>query len=101
MGHYPGLQISAGSASRHNFYRKTGLAPVTDHVNYRLCSMSGRTDRASRLGERGLTMNSTKWIISGVLATGVALAPALVASAQQTSQQTPTPGQQGNWGQAG
>jgi hypothetical protein len=52
-------------------------------------------------GREGLTMNSTKWIISGVLATGVALAPALVASAQQTSQQTPTPGQQGNWGQAG
>jgi hypothetical protein len=52
-------------------------------------------------GPEGLIMNSTKWIISGVLATGVALAPALVASAQQTSQQTPTPGQQGNWGQAG
>lgn len=46
-------------------------------------------------------MNSTKWIISGVLGTSLALAPALVASAQQTSQQTPTPGQQGDWGQAG
>jgi hypothetical protein len=46
-------------------------------------------------------MNSTKWIISGVLGTSLALAPALVASAQQASQQTPTPGQQGNWGQAG
>jgi hypothetical protein len=46
-------------------------------------------------------MNSTKWIISGVLGTSLALAPALVASAQQASQQTPTPGQQGDWGQAG
>jgi hypothetical protein len=45
-------------------------------------------------------MNS-KWIVSGVLGTSLALAPALVASAQQTSQQTPTPGQQGDWGQAG
>jgi hypothetical protein len=52
-------------------------------------------------GPKGLTMNSTKWIISGVLGTSLALAPALVASAQQTSQQTPTPGQQGDWGQAG
>jgi hypothetical protein len=46
-------------------------------------------------------MNSTKWIISGVLGTSLALAPALVASAQQTSQQTAAPGQQGDWGQAG
>jgi hypothetical protein len=46
-------------------------------------------------------MNSTRWIISGVLGTGLALVPALVASAQQTSQQTPAPGQQGEWGQAG
>ena len=46
-------------------------------------------------------MNSTRWIISGVLGSSLALAPALVASAQQTAQQTPTPGQQGNWGQAG
>ena len=45
--------------------------------------------------------NGLRWIISGVLGTSLALAPALVASAQQTSQQTPTPGQQGNWGQAG
>src|SRR3984885_14338342 len=63
--------------------------------------MSGRTDRASRPGERGLTMNSTRWIISGVLGTSLALAPALVAAGQQGSQQTPTPGQQGDWGQAG
>lgn len=42
-----------------------------------------------------------RWIISGVLGTSLALAPALVASAQQTSQQTATPGQQGDWGQAG
>ena len=58
------------------------------------------TDRAFRLGERGLTMNS-KWIISGMLSTSLALAPALVASAQQASQQTATPGQQGDWGPAG
>ena len=45
--------------------------------------------------------NGLRWIISGVLGTSLALAPALVASAQQTSQQTPTPGQQGDWGQAG
>ncbi len=45
--------------------------------------------------------SSTRWIISGVLGTGLVLAPALVASAQQASQQTPTPGQQGDWGQAG
>ena len=44
-------------------------------------------------------MNSMRWIISGLLGTGLALAPALVA--QQASQQTPTPGQQGNWGPAG
>src|ERR1700730_12558195 len=63
--------------------------------------MAGRTDRASRLGQRGLTMNSRKWIIAGVRGTSLALAPALVASAQQASQQTPPPGQQGDWGQAG
>ena len=43
-------------------------------------------------------MNSTKWIISGVLGTSLAFAPALVASAQQAPQQTPTPGQPGDWG---
>jgi hypothetical protein len=42
-----------------------------------------------------------QWILSGALSAGLALAPALVASAQQTAQQTPTPGQQGDWGQAG
>ena len=42
-----------------------------------------------------------RWIVSGVLGTSLVLAPALVASAQQTSQQTPAPGQQGDWGQAG
>ena len=46
-------------------------------------------------------MTSTRWIISGVLGTSLALAPALVASGQQASQQTPAPGQQGDWGQAG
>src|ERR1700722_5619455 len=45
--------------------------------------------------------NRLQWILSGALGAGLALAPALVASAQQTEQQTPTPGQQGQWGPAG
>jgi hypothetical protein len=45
--------------------------------------------------------NRLQWILSGALGASLALAPALVASAQQTAQQTPTPGQQGDWGQAG
>ena len=45
--------------------------------------------------------NRLQWILSGVLGSSLALAPALVASAQQASQQTPAPGQQGDWGQAG
>jgi hypothetical protein len=45
--------------------------------------------------------NRLQWILSGALSASLALAPALAASAQQTAQQTPTPGQQGNWGQAG
>ena len=45
--------------------------------------------------------NRLQWILSGALGAGLALAPALVASAQQTAQQTPTPGQQGQWGPAG
>ncbi len=48
-----------------------------------------------------MSRNRLQWILSGVLCSSLALAPALVASAQQTSQQTPTPGQQGDWGQAG
>jgi hypothetical protein len=45
--------------------------------------------------------NRLPWLLSGAL--GLALAPALVAQQQggATAQQTPTPGQQGNWGQAG
>jgi hypothetical protein len=43
--------------------------------------------------------NRMQWILSGALSAGMAFAPALVA--QQTAQQTPTPGQQGDWGQAG
>ena len=45
--------------------------------------------------------NRLQWVLSGALGASIVLAPALVASAQQTSQQTPTPGQQGDWGQAG
>jgi len=46
-----------------------------------------------------------QWVLSGALSAGLALAPALVNSAQAQStaagQQTPAPGQQGDWGQAG
>ncbi len=45
--------------------------------------------------------NRLQWILSGALGASIALAPALAASGQQTTQQTPTPGQQGDWGQAG
>jgi hypothetical protein len=41
-----------------------------------------------------------QWILSGALGASIVLAPAAIASAQQASQ-TPTPGQQGDWGQAG
>ena len=79
---------------------------MTDCVHCRLCSMSRRTDRASRLGKGVYRMdlmsrNRLQWVLSGALGASLALAPALVASAQQTAQQTPTPGQQGDWGQAG
>jgi hypothetical protein len=45
-----------------------------------------------------------QWLLSGALSVGLALAPALDAYAQQggaTAQQPPTPGQPGDWGQAG
>ncbi len=48
-----------------------------------------------------MSRNRLQWVLSGALGASLALAPALVASAQQTPQQTPTPGQQGDWGQAG
>jgi hypothetical protein len=66
-------------------------------------------DRASSLG-KGVTkeMNSFRtnrlpWLLSGALSAGLVLAPALVAQQQSgtATQQTPTPGQQGDWGQAG
>jgi hypothetical protein len=40
-------------------------------------------------------------MLSGALGATLALSPALGASAQQTGQQTATPGQQGDWGPAG
>src|SRR6202042_2089236 len=46
-------------------------------------------------------INRLQWLLSGALGASLALAPVFVASAQQTTQQTPTPGQPGNWGQAG
>ena len=45
--------------------------------------------------------NRLQWVLSGALGASIALVPALAASGQQTTQQTPTPGQQGEWGQAG
>jgi hypothetical protein len=50
-----------------------------------------------------ITTNRLPWLLSGALSASLALAPALVAQQQggATAQQTPTPGQQGNWGQAG
>jgi hypothetical protein len=47
-----------------------------------------------------MTLNRTNrlpWLLSGALSASLALTPALVAQTQQT----PTPGQQGDWGQAG
>lgn len=44
------------------------------------------------------------WLLSGALGASLVLAPALVAQQQQsgaTAQQTPAPGQQGDWGPAG
>jgi hypothetical protein len=46
-------------------------------------------------------INRFQWILSGALSASLAMAPAFTASAQQAAQQTPTPGQQGDWGQAG
>jgi hypothetical protein len=43
--------------------------------------------------------NRLQWVLSGALGATLTLAPALVASAQQT--QTANPGQQGDWGPAG
>ena len=88
------------------FAVKQGLGTVTDCARYRLCSKFRRTDRASRLDEGVKKMdlksrNRLQWVLSGALGASIALAPALAASGQQTTQQTPTPGQQGDWGQAG
>jgi hypothetical protein len=48
-----------------------------------------------------ISRSRLQWVLSGVLGASLALAPVLIASAQQTTQQTPTPGQPGDWGQAG
>jgi hypothetical protein len=47
--------------------------------------------------------NRLPWLLSGALGASLVLAPALVAQQQSgaTAQQTPTPGQQGDWGPAG
>lgn len=44
--------------------------------------------------------NRLPWLLSGALTASLALTSALVAQTQPT-QSTPTPGQQGDWGQAG
>jgi hypothetical protein len=46
-----------------------------------------------------INKNRLQWILTGALGASLSLAPALVASAQQT--QTANPGQQGDWGPAG
>src|SRR6201996_2529335 len=48
-----------------------------------------------------ISKNHWQWMLSGALGATLALAPVLSASAQQTGQQTATPGQQGDWGPAG
>lgn len=47
--------------------------------------------------------NRLPWLLSGALGASLVLAPALVAQQQNgaTTQQTPNPGQQGDWGPAG
>jgi hypothetical protein len=49
--------------------------------------------------------NRFQWVLAGALSASMALAPVLVNSAYAqeaaAGQTTPTPGQQGNWGQAG
>ena len=64
--------------------------------------MPWSAERASNRGKGVLQMNSSRtnrlpWLLSGALCASLALAPALVAQTQQTQ----TPGQQGDWGQAG
>ncbi len=51
-----------------------------------------------------ISRSRLQWILSGALGASLTLTPALVAQTQQgapAGQQAPTPGQQGNWGQAG
>src|SRR3984885_9496586 len=47
--------------------------------------------------------NRSSWLLSGALGASLVLAPALVAQQQggATTQQTPNPGQPGDWGPAG
>jgi hypothetical protein len=49
-----------------------------------------------------MSKDHLQWILSGAIGASLVLAPSLVASAQQaTTQQSPAPGQQGDWGPAG
>jgi hypothetical protein len=70
-------------------------------MQYAVADGSGVSTRQGGLLEMNINRNRLQWVLSGALGASLALAPALVASAQQTTQQTPTPGQPGDWGQAG
>ena len=85
------------------------VKPVTDCAIYRLCIKALAGGSGAQLGQGGykemnlMRTNRLPWLLSGALGASLALAPALVAQQQggTTAQQTPTPGQQGDWGQAG
>jgi hypothetical protein len=79
---------------------------VTDFASYRLWSKALVDGSGVPPGQGVKKMdvksrNRLQWLLSGALGASLALTPALVASAQQTTQQTPTPGQSGDWGPAG
>src|ERR1700722_10839609 len=93
-----------------NFCRWPGLTPVTDCAIRRLCIKALAGGSGAQLGQGGykdmnlIGTNRLPWLLSGALGASLVLAPALVAQQQQggaSSQQTPTPGQQGDWGPAG
>ena len=92
-----------------NFCRMPGLTPVTDCAIRRLCIKALAGGSGAQLGQGGykemnlMRTNRLPWLLSGALGASLSLAPALVAQQQggATAQQTPTPGQQGDWGQAG
>ncbi len=96
-------------SGRSNFCRVPGLTPVTDCAIHRLCIKALAGGSGAQLGQGGykemnlMRTNRLPWLLSGALGASLSLAPALVAQQQggTPAQQTPTPGQQGDWGQAG